>query len=186
MGSRRRRILGVDVGLRHSYYVITYDRKVVERGELNLNHPLEVDLAGIDAPLSLPKTGILRECEMKLYKLGIGLFPSGAEFFKPITLRGIEIAEFLKRHSVEVFEVYPFATRKILNIAPKSKKNRKSGLERIKSELRRYIEFDDLENSDLVDAAIAALTVELYIEGKAEFVSGKDGSILIPRRDIEV
>ncbi|RLI82179.1 DUF429 domain-containing protein [Archaeoglobales archaeon] len=193
------RVLGVDVGVKCSHYVVTCEKKVVEKGKIEETGKMgevgstretsepdldgilpRVDFAGIDAPLSFPRKGSLRECEKKLYKFGIRLFPSGAEFFKPVVLKGIEIAQSLRKNSVEVYEVYPFATRKILGIAPESKKNRKAGLERIKFELRKYLEFDDLENSDLVDAAIAALTVELYLEGKGELVSGKDGSILIP------
>jgi|Deesub1362A_J573_1020465.scaffolds.fasta_scaffold00054_95 hypothetical protein len=190
------RVLGVDVGIKHSHYVVCREKEVVGKGELEKPEKpgeldldkinlLKVDFAGIDAPLSLPKKGSLRECEKKLYKFGIRLFPSGAEFFRPVTLKGIEIAQLLENNSVRVFEVYPFATRKILGIAPESKKNRKTGLERIKLELRKYLEFDDLENPDLVDAAIAALTVELYIGGEAEFVSGEDGSILIPKPEVK-
>ncbi len=185
------RVLGVDVGLKRSHYIVSCEREVVEKGEMEVGSDLDsvlpkVDFAGIDAPLTLPKIGNLRECEKKLYKLGIRLFPSGAEFFRPVALKGIEIAQLLRKNSVEVFEVYPFATRKILGIAPNSKKNSRAGLERIKLELRRYIEFDDFESPDLVDAAIAALTVELHIEGKAEFISGDDGSILIPMLDREL
>ncbi|MBO8181559.1 MAG: DUF429 domain-containing protein [Archaeoglobus sp.] len=179
------KVLGIDVGVRLSHYVITSKRKVVEKGKLKKGELKDLDLAveyaGIDAPLSFPEKGSLRECERQLYRYEIKLFPSGAEFFRPVVLRGMEIARTLEEKSVKVFEVYPYATRKILGIAPESKKNIKSGLEMIKTGLRKFIEFDELENADLVDAAIAALTVELYLENRGEIISGKDGSILVPK-----
>jgi hypothetical protein len=173
------KVLGIDVGVKVSHYVITSRRRVVEKGKL-ISLDFDVKLAGIDAPLSFPEKGSLRECEKNLYRIGIKLFPSGADFFRPVVLKGIEIARALEK-SIEVFEVYPYATRKILGIAPDAKKNVRSGLERIKADLRKFIDFEELENKDLVDAALSALTVELYVEGKTEFVSGKDGRILIPK-----
>ncbi len=179
------KVLGVDVGVKLSHYVLTSRRRVVEEGKFESEAFLhsfgDVKFAGIDAPLSFPEKGSFRECEKKLHKLGIRLFPSGAAFFRPVVLKGMEIAKRLESSSIGVFEVYPFATRKILGIAPNAKKNKKSGLERIKIELRRYLDFEGLENPDLVDAALAALTVEVHLEGGGEIVSGKDGSILIPK-----
>jgi|Deesub1362A_J573_1020465.scaffolds.fasta_scaffold00278_11 hypothetical protein len=177
-------IIGIDVGLKYSYYVVLRDRKVIETGKLDeiKLESFKIDYAGIDAPLTLPESGTLRECERKLLNAGIKLFPSGSDFFKPVALKGMEIAKKLESNSIKVWEVYPYATRKILGISPESKKKNKNGLKKIVEELRKYIEFDVLENSDVVDAAISTLTVKLFLEGKGRFISGKDGKILVPIR----
>ncbi len=172
---------GIDVGLKRSIAAVI-DKKLVYLGDYR-SIP-DVKAAGIDAPLSLPKSGYLRECERKLLKMGIKLFPSGAPFFKKIALRGIEIAEELRSRSIEVFEVYPYATRVILNIAPKANKRTKSGCREIEKALSRYIEVKDL-NHDELDAVIAALTVKLYYDGKAELIDCEDGAILIPKINIQ-
>lgn len=61
-----------------------------------------------------------------LRKMGVGIYPSGVDSFRPIVERGIEIAELMSEKSV-VYEVYPFASKKILDIAPKAKKQTKTG-----------------------------------------------------------
>jgi predicted nuclease with RNAse H fold len=87
----------------------------------------------------------------------------------------------LTNSGVEVFEVYPYATRFLLNIAPKAKKSRKEGRIHLISGLRNYvIGINENLTHDEIDAVMSALTVVLFYEGKAKLVSGKDGSILIP------
>jgi len=150
-------------------------------GELEDLENLNVIAAGIDAPLSFPTTGNLRECEKELLKLGIRLFPSGASFFRKVTEKGIEIAETLSSRGIVTFEVYPYATRFVLDIAPKAKKFRKEGRKQIISKLKAYVtSIHENLTHDEIDAVLSALTVALFYEGRAKLVSGKDGSILIP------
>jgi len=172
------KILGIDVGLKSSWFVVLEGRKIIDSGVLS-DLP-DANFAGIDAPLSFPEKGALRECEKELLRRGIPLFPSGATFFRKIGEKGIELARELKRRGAEVYEVYPYATRFILGIAPEAKKNRKDGLMKIEEELRSHLEFEELENHHLVDAALSALTVYLFLKGDAEVISGRDGNILIP------
>jgi|Deesub1362B_J571_1020462.scaffolds.fasta_scaffold00070_84 hypothetical protein len=172
------KILGIDVGLRTSWFVTVEGRKVTEFGVLG-DYP-RVQFAGIDAPLSFPMKGSFRECEKILLMRGIPLFPPRASFFVKIGEKGQKIAEELRKKGVEVYEVYPFATRKIIGIAPKVKKGRKEGWKMIEKELRDYLDFERFDNPHLVDAAICALTVLLNLEGRAEVISGEDGEILIP------
>ncbi len=173
--------LGVDVGVKRSTVAILDDNGVADVGELgNVSIPESIIGVGIDAPLSLPKKGYFRECERALLKMGIRLFPSGAGFFRRVCERGVEIAKMFD--GFEVFEVYPFATRVILGIAPGEKKSRKSGLEKIKLSLSRFVELGNFElDHNGVDAVIAALTVKLYYDGRAVVLKGEDGSILIPK-----
>jgi hypothetical protein len=180
-------ILGVDVGIHSSHYAVAEGYRVIHTGILAIDGDIlrrfNIGFAGIDAPLSLPSKGTLRECEKILLKRGIRLFPSGAEFFRKVAERGMEIAEWLREEGVEVYEVYPYATRKILGISPLSKKNSKAGIKKIKDDLGTFLEFDNLENSDTVDAAISALTIRLFLEGKGMLLKGKDGEIVIPLKE---
>jgi len=175
---------GIDVGLRKSHAALISNKLefVGDYEELEFE---EVKVAGIDAPLSFPAKGNLRECERLLLKMGIRLFPSGAPFFRSIALKGMEIAERLRGYGIKVYEVYPYATRVILNIAPKEKKQTKRGLEAIRAELSRWVEIPELSH-DEVDAVVAALTVKLYSEGMGVKLEGIDGSIVVPKGRVQL
>ncbi len=170
-------IAGIDVGRRVSLVVLK-GRKVVYVGDLE-ECELDFEFAGIDAPLSFPESGCFRECERKLQRMGIKLLPP--KFIERVALKGMEIAGKLRRMGVEVYEVYPYATRCILNIAPKANKKTEKGRREILRDLRKFLEFDVLKDHDSIDAAISALTVLFYVEGLGEIVEGRDGKILIPK-----
>lgn len=180
--------LGVDVGVKKSHAAVISGRKVFYVGELDENFKHKIKAAGIDAPLTFPKKGF-RECERLLLKMGIRLFPPNAPFFKIIGLKGVEIAEKLKKRSIEVYEIYPYASRVFLNIAPKAKKTLKSGKEEILEKLREFVDVEEVNDHNEIDAIIAALTVEMHYEGKGYLIRGFDGEILVPKpvnRDLQV
>ncbi|MEM0215378.1 MAG: DUF429 domain-containing protein [Archaeoglobaceae archaeon] len=172
------KIAGIDVGIKTCKLAIIEDQ-LVYVGDYDKEKLKGVVAVGIDAPLSFPKEGTLRECEIKLLKLGIRLFPSGAKFFRDIALKGIEMAEELRKEGIAVFEVYPFATRVMMKIAPKSRKRTKKGLSEIIRELQKFIEISELTH-DEVDAVISALTVREFLQGRGFVLSGKDGEIILP------
>ncbi|MET1124340.1 MAG: DUF429 domain-containing protein [Archaeoglobaceae archaeon] len=166
------------MGIRRSVAAVLRGCRIVWIGDYE-DLSVEVKYAGIDAPLSSPAEGNFRECERKLQRMGIPLFPLNVEFIRKVSLRGMEIAEELKGKGVEVFEVYPYATRVILGIAPGAKKTRKEGLRRILEDLRKFVDVPELSH-DEVDAVIAALTVKLYVSGDGFAISGRDGTIIVP------
>ena len=173
--------LGIDVGIRESYAAVIKGSKVVYVGNFkDLDDFSNIIAAGIDAPLSFPKKGF-RECERLLLKMGIRLFPPNAPFFKKIGIKGIEIAKTLKKIGIEVFEVYPHASRVFLDIAPKEKKTLKSGRAKILDKLSNLLEFEDVKDHNEIDAIIAALTVKLHYDGKGILIKGYDGKILVPK-----
>jgi hypothetical protein len=175
---------GIDVGLKKSVAAIIDNRKLIYIGSYE-NLPPNFIAAGIDAPLSFPKQGTLRECERILLKMGIRLFPSGAAFFRRIVERGMQIADELRGKGIEVFEVYPYATRVVLKLAPDAKKHSKNGRVKIIEELSRFIEIEISLTHDEIDAVIAALTVQMHYKGKSIIVKGSDGSILLPKASIQ-
>jgi len=174
------RVAGIDVGLK-SCKLAVIEEELLYIGEYDIEKLVGVIAAGIDAPLSLPKTGMLRECERKLLKLGIKLFPSGAPFFKPIALKGMEIACELRRNGIRVFEVYPYATRVLMGIAPEARKRTKDGLFEITREVGKVLEVPTLTHDEL-DAVISALTVREYLLGRGFVLGGEDGEIILPKR----
>ncbi len=173
---------GIDVGLKESHAAVMENRNVVSifRVEDSVSDLTSCYAVGIDAPLSLPYKGSLRECEKSLIKMGIRLFPSGADFFKKVGEKGLEISTTLEASGVKVFEVYPYATRYILNIAPQAKKQKKGGRAAIATDLNRYTKIKENLNHHEIDAVIAALTISLYYEGHGRILKGCDGSVLIP------
>ncbi len=174
------RVAGIDVGLNFCKLAVIED-ELLYIGDYRIEKLKGVIAAGIDAPLSFPKTGMLRECERRLLKLGIKLFPSGAPFFKPIALKGMEIAEELRENGIRVYEVYPYATRVLMGIAPNANKKTKSGLLEITTEVRKILKVPDLSHDEL-DAVISALTVREFLLGRGFVLGGEDGEIVLPKR----
>ncbi len=170
-------IAGIDVG-KVCHVAVIDGRKIVYVGTLE-DCDIDFEFAGIDAPLSFPKEGYFRECERKLHKMGIRLLPP--KFVERIARKGMEIADRLRRKGVTVYEVYPFATRVLLNIAPRANKKKLEERTKILKDLKRFVDVRDFEDHNVIDAIISALTVRLYLEGWGEIVDGEDGSILIPK-----
>jgi len=177
-------IYGIDVGKSNYHIALLNDNELVKTFKIGINEletNFKPDAVGIDAPLSFPLRGTLRECERKLIKKGVLLFPSGANFFKEIVKNGIKAAAFFKNLGSDVFEVYPYATRVALNIVPQEKKRSRSGKLKIILQLKKYVRnISEKLTHDEVDAIISALTVLLFYKGLAEFIRGIDGEILIP------
>lgn len=169
---------GIDVGLKRCV-VAVMDEKVLifDYEDLKEGWLKKIKYVGIDAPLSFPRSGFFRECEKILLEMGIKVIPP--RFIEKVARKGIEISEELKSFGIKVFEVYPYATRFILKIAPKAKKTKLSELRKICEELKKYVDVPVFEHN-AVDALIAALTVKLYLDGKGKILGGEDGEILIP------
>jgi len=174
------RFAGIDVGLKKSPMAVIEGKNAEILDDYKLGLDRNIHAVGIDAPLSFPLKGSFRECERKIISLGIKLFPSGSPFFRNVVLKGIEIAEEFKSLGVSVFEVYPYASRVILNIAPDCNKKRRECLDKIREELKNYVRVE-IKDDDCADAVISAITVKLFYEGRGQIVSGKDGAILIPK-----
>jgi uncharacterized protein YprB with RNaseH-like and TPR domain/predicted nuclease with RNAse H fold len=83
------------------------------------------DLVSIDSPLSLPKgyggvgAPIYRKCELALKRMGISVFWCLLPSMKMLTLRGIKLANELRKAGCEVIESYPGAAQDILGIPRK-------------------------------------------------------------------
>lgn len=174
-----KRYCGIDVGKYESHVAIIEGRTVVELSLFDDDNLPECYACGVDAPLNMPHNKTMRNCESALKKMGVGIYPSGSGFFKPIVRRGIEIAELMAWECI-VYEIYPFASRKFLNLAPKAKKQTKKGREIITKALKEYVDAEDGLSHDELDAIIGALTVQMFCEGKGLKIGNGIGRIIVP------
>ncbi|MCF7885761.1 MAG: DUF429 domain-containing protein [Candidatus Marinimicrobia bacterium] len=105
-------------------------------------------LVTIDAPLYLQEKKSRKE-EQALRQLGISVLPPNMPGMLKLTRRAIKLKKGIK--TSQIFEVYPYATKKLLSI--------------------------DLEKNDINDAYICALTGRLYLQGKTATLGA---SLIIP------
>lgn len=145
----------------------TLSTKTVHAEEEILEACKGAGLVAIDAPLSLPRKGGLREGDRGLIRMGYRVFPPLFSRMRMLTRRGMRLAAKLRREGIRVIEIHPRTSGLILFGAGDRKlwlrKLVKLGVKRTASEHE-------------LDAALAALTGKLYLEGKTRRV----GSIVIP------
>lgn len=156
-------------------WLVRRDSEIVECAE-----KYKPEVIAIDAPLSVPKRGSLRECDRVLLRRGIRLFPPTIPSMKKLTLRGIGLKEELAKRGFLVIEVFPGGAQDVLGI-PRKKAGRKAVLQGLRRLGIRGIKDD--ATLDELDAVTAAYVGLLYLIGLAEVVGGDDGSIIMPKRE---
>jgi uncharacterized protein YprB with RNaseH-like and TPR domain/predicted nuclease with RNAse H fold len=134
------------------------------------------DIVSIDSPLSVPEgwnraqeqlvygAPIYRKCELALKRMGISVFWALLPSMKSLTMRGMWLADELRKRGLQVIESYPGAAQDILGIPRKG-----SSLEELKWGLNRagiggpYLE--GRVTHDEVDAVTSALVGLFYLAG---------------------
>ncbi|MBE0522471.1 MAG: DUF429 domain-containing protein [Candidatus Methanoperedenaceae archaeon] len=146
-------------------------------------------IIGIDAPLSKPSHGTMRECEKRLRKHGIACYPSGSEWVSNWVDKGIALREWAENElGAKAIEVYPYAARRKMDIGALEKKKRKKGRKVIQTGLYPVISGLDgitgekLLSDDELDAILSAYTAYCEGTGFAIEIDGEDGSIYIPQK----
>lgn len=145
------------------------DREIVR--EVVATRPKVV---AIDAPLTNP--GRPRRCDEELRKYGA----------LPLTLRGMEklaergktLAGVLRGEGLEVIEVFPTATAKLLGYYSKDELEVQRML--LSAKLRGDIEKRVMRKDEL-DAIFAAITAYLHFHNMTESVGDEEGVIVVPR-----
>lgn len=136
---------------------------------------IKPDIVSIDSPLSLPEdpNKIYRDCELTLKRRGIGVYWCLLPSMKALTMRGIGLAERLRKRDCMVIESYPGAAQDILGIPRKQK-----GIALLANALVNFGIKGDLNVShDELDAITAAIVGEYYLQGDYEAL----GSLILPR-----
>jgi hypothetical protein len=137
-------------------------------------------MIAINAPLSLPRKGLLRKTDREMHKQGYPVFPPLFRTMEKLTLRAMKMAKEITKESVSILEVHPASTRKALEIPSKD------GCRIQKIFLQLGLK-GDLEKRPLttheIDAVTAALTGYLYLQGKTELIGDeKEGCIAVSVR----
>ncbi len=82
-------------------HMVSDDKKI--RDYLtNLSGNSGSSIIGIDAPLSRPEHGTMRECERRLRKHGIPCYPSGAQWVSRWVDKGIELKKWAEKELDEI------------------------------------------------------------------------------------
>ena len=151
------------------------DNQIVEI--ITQNKP---EIIAIDAPFSLPKSGILRKADREMIKNGYRIFPPRLPAMSTLTMRAMKLNRLIAEKGFKTIEVHPTSTCKALNIPPKDWGKIQTVLTQIGLE-------GDLKVRTLtpheVDAVIAALTAYLYMRNQIEALGDEEeGYIIIPKK----
>jgi predicted nuclease with RNAse H fold len=138
------------------------------------------EIIAIDAPFSLPKSGILRKADREMIKKGYRVFPPMLSAMRTLTMRAIKLNKLIAEKGFKIIEVHPTSTCKALSIPPKDWGKIQTVLTQIGLE-------GDLKARTLtsheIDAVIAALTACLYMRNQTEALGDKEeGCIIIPKK----
>lgn len=144
-------------------------------------------IIGIDAPLSRPEHGTMRDCEKRLRKHGIACYPSGANWVRQWVDKGIALKDWAQKDPGNcVVEVYPYAARRALGIGVHVKKKTKQGRRVVQDGLLSLLDGlegtigDKLLSDDELDAILSAYTAYCVGRDKAIKMDGSDGAIYLP------
>ena len=133
-------------------------------------------LLAIDAPLSLPSRGAMREADRVMHRLGYPVLPPGFPAMRRLTLRAMRLVGLLRGLGLDVIEVHPASTRRALGMPVKDWAEIQSVYLRLG--LRGDVERRRLSRHEL-DAVAAALTARLHQLGLTRVV-GDEGQIVLP------
>lgn len=132
----------------------------------------DVKLVAIDAPLSLPQQGNLRRADALLIQRGFRVLPPTFGGMRSLTERGMRFASELRAKNLSVIEIHPRTSGMILF----KTSDRQQWVAKLKGKgfhLRKNVSEHE------IDAAIAALTGILYLQGKTEEVGTiEEGTII--------
>lgn len=150
--------------------LVYLDEEIVEL--CSRNRPA---LVAIDAPLSLPTSGNLRQADRLLIGRGLRVFPPTFAGMKKLTARGIRLAGELRGKGIKFIEIHPRTSGKILFETPK----RQAWLSKLKR--KRWTVGQNMSEHE-ADAVVAALTAWLHLRGMTEEIGADgEGTIVIPR-----
>ena len=134
-------------------------------------------LVAIDAPLTPPRRGPLRDVDRMMRRLGFPVLPPGFPGMRQLTARGMILAAFLEEAGVRVIEIHPKSTLRALarraGVRSAVEAARWAGLRLERPPANKHEE----------DAILALLTAVLYLRGEAVEVRGEEGCIVLPRWD---
>jgi len=115
-----------------------------------------------------------------MIRRGYRVFPPTLPSMKTLTLRAIKLNKLIAKKGYKAIEVHPTSTRKALNMPSKDWKKIQTILKNIglKGEIKTCV-----LTPHEIDAAVAALTAYLHMQGRTEALGDKEeGYIIIPKK----
>lgn len=145
-------------------------------------------IVAIDAPLKFPKSGLLRKADREMIRSGYRVFPPGLPSMRTLTCRAMKLNRLISKMGIRTIEIHPTSTRKALNMPLKKTKEIQAILEELGLEGTWKVQLQTIHE---LDAAIAALTAQLYLKGLTELFGDEDeGYVIVPKRqnwrDLEI
>ena len=160
---------------------------------------LSVDLVAIDSPLGFPRGMCCleetcscgapvngRECERLLSKRGIAsYYTTKKTIIKAMIYQSMKWRDVLVSCGRDVIEIYPYATKVALFGKGMPKKSTAYGQEWLRRRVTELLHYDaSAFDHDECDAALAAYTGLLYLQGESEEVGFPDEStIVLPKME---
>lgn len=128
------------------------------------------DVVVIDAPLSKPKTGALRDFERVLLARGFKLLPPNLGSMVKLTELGCELRKSLENLGVSVYETHPRTARVIM------------GLDEIEllEAMSKYPFCSNPKSKDDFDALTCLVVGLLHVKGLTEVIEGPEVKFLLP------
>ncbi|MBM1154462.1 DUF429 domain-containing protein [archaeon] len=158
------------LGRRAALHRVREDRAVIEVVERCAPR-----VVAIDAPLTLPEKGVIRQVDRMMLQRGYRVLPPLIRSMQSLTLRGIRLKQQFQERGIEVIEVHPTSSAKALGA-----RDKQTLLRRMLSGYELSTSWQSLSRDDL-DALLAAITAAFYVRGEFEEVRAEDGVIVLPR-----
>jgi predicted nuclease with RNAse H fold len=138
------------------------------------------DIIAIDAPFSLPKSGLLRKVDREMIKNGYRVFPLSLPAMKKLTIRAMALNRLISEKEFKTVEVHPTSTCKALGMPKKDWGKIQTIL--VQMGLEGDLKVRTLVSHE-IDAVLAALTAYLHIKNQTEALGDKnEGYIIIPKK----
>jgi len=137
-------------------------------------------IISIDAPLSLPKRGILRKADKEMIRKGYRVFPPNLPAMRKLTLRAIRLNKLIAEKGYKTIEVHPTSSRKALDMPLKDWRKIQTILTQIGLEGEHAVR---ALTPHEIDAITAALTAYLHIQDQTDAIGEEEeGYIIIPKK----
>lgn len=137
-------------------------------------------IIAVDAPFTLPKSGIFRKADREMIRRGYRVFPPSLPGMKKLTTRAMKLNKLIAKSGYKTIEVHPTSTRKALSMPSKDWGKVQTILKGIGLE-------GDIKGRVLtsheIDAVTAALTAYLHMRSQTEALGDEEeGYIIVPKK----
>ena len=154
-------------------HTITWGAIYEDNEILNLVRKLKPIILAIDAPLSLPRRGYMRDVDRLMHKLHFPVLPPRFRGMEMLTRRAMMLVSKFPK-DIEIIEVHPTSTLRALE-----QRYRVRGLHEI-FKMLALSPLKDSFNRHERDAILSAITGYFFYMERSLIVLGVEGEIVLP------